>query len=213
MTKGLLFAVAISLAVPTGVLSDSWDLPKVTTTESANGQYRFVSKPRGLSSQLGYFRDLLAGRSSAGQDPGAAAVCRGRLEQKTSSGDWETVWERELSNDVAPVTTIVADSGKHTITFDNWHAEGYGSNAVVIYGEDGEIIRAMRLRDFLSEEHFNSLPRTVSSIHWGRDHSFSPDGDTLVLNVVPEGFKKLPRPGTQYEQVRIRLSDGKVLER
>ena len=177
---------------------DDWRQPKTETTESPNGHYRFTSVPG----------DVMSKPKSA-----VASGARGRLEKKGSDGEWSTVWERELSNDVAPVTTIVSDSGKYIVTFDNWYSMGYGSNAVVIYGEDGQTTRAMGLRDFISQSHYMALPETITSIWWGGDHSFSSDGETLILKVVPANGPMPDDESARFEQVRVRLSDGEVLPR
>ena len=56
------------------------------------------------------------------------------------------IWSRFLINPIRPVTAFVADSGKYVVTMDEWGendegGEEIGKFPVVIYGEQGELIK------------------------------------------------------------------------
>jgi len=205
--------VALAVALFSSTASaDTWLLPEIETFESANKLYRFTVIPRALEHQLAYFEDAVAGRQKSGQHPFSYRTeCRGALEALTDEGTWQQLWERELVNDVAPVRVIVADSGSHVVTTDNWHSAGYGSNAVVIYGPDGVLVRQFALLDFLREREFKRLPRTASSIGWGSGHYFTADGN-LVLRARKQR-RRYSDPTGKWIEVTVRLKDGEVLGR
>ncbi|WP_286772128.1 hypothetical protein, partial [Sphingomonas sp. 66-10] len=104
-------------------------LPTTTTYTSCRGHARITVVPRDLENQLSYFEDKVNKVDPAGQAKGGTRFARARLERLTNKR-WQVVWEREIANDVAPVSAIVRDDGEYAVTFDNWHGVGYGPNAV-----------------------------------------------------------------------------------
>jgi hypothetical protein len=121
--------------------------------------------------------------------PIGATHAVGRLERKTWWLIYQTVWEGSLANDVAPVSSLVADDGRHVVTFDDWHGAGFGPNAVVVYGVDGHMIRQIALQELLPQDNIKRLPHSVSSIWWRRAACIDSSSHQLVLvfNVGPEG--------------------------
>lgn len=192
LNKIIFVLLSFAFLVPNSPWADSWPSPEIEHYLSGNTRFRFRVVPR---------------------TRGKTSICKGRLEKLTGYGRYATykrVWERELPNDVSPVSAIVSDRGKYVVTFDNWHSMGYGSNAVVIYGPGGKVVRELSLEDFLSKEEIERLPHTVSSIWWGRDHYFDENEEFVVLRVTEA--EKLPfDEDTRFREIRIRLSDGKVL--
>ncbi len=183
-TVGLLALATILVSfTPTPSCADSWTLPKTTTYKSCAAQARVTITPRDLDSQLAYFEDKVRKIDPAGQRNDGAQVARARLERLVNKR-WQVVWEREIANNVAPVSAIVRDDGKYAITFDDWHGLGYGSNVVVIYGTSGNLVRALALSDILPSDYIKALPHSVSSIHWRGDPRFSADGQRIVIPVV-----------------------------
>lgn len=178
----LLAAMVLSLT-PTASRADSWALPTTTTYTSRIGHARVIVTPRNLESQLRYFEDKVGNVDPAGQKKGAAGVAKARLERRVEKR-WHVVWERQIANDVAPVSMLVQDDGEHAVTFDDWHGLGYGPNAVVVYGADGQLVRALTLSDIVPAAYIEALPHSVSSIHWRGEPRFSTDGRRVLIPLV-----------------------------
>ena len=200
-----LAVVAMWLAGP--ALADSWALPETQTTPSANGQFRFTVTPSEIGSQLDYFREEVAAEKSG--EPVERPAPIGLLERRGTDGKWAPVWAGPLVNPVAPVTVLVAEDGRHVVTFDNWHSVGHGEHVIVIYGPDGSLVRSLGLTDLVPEDYIEALPRSVSSIYWSKDESFSEDGASVVIPVV------VPHGGGLGDDVEtvpfsIALTDGAV---
>lgn len=193
------------------VLADTWKLPTDEVTESASGRVRVTVMPRYIESPLAFFKDKEAGQELAGQKPGETrSMPMARIERMDAAGAWTTVWERPLVNDVGPNSALVTDDASYVVTFDNWHAAGYGDDVVVIYDGQGELVRKMSLEQILPPAYVNNLPRSASSRWWGGEHALV-DGEAAVeLHVVklPVDFED---EDLEFAPVRIRLADGAVL--
>ena len=114
-------------------------------------------------------------------------------------------------NDVSPVDALVTRSAKYVVTFDNWHSAGYGDDVIVIYGQTGNVVRSMGLKDLLPTTYIEALPHTVSSIWWSGDHRFSNDEKRLILQVVvPSEDEK--RSGPRYVELEVDLASGRPIE-
>lgn len=81
---------------------------------------------------------------------------------------------------MSPVSVLVADDGDYFVTFDNWHSIGFGDNVIVIYRNDGSVVRSMCLNAFLPNSYLNALPRSTSSLNWSGEHAM---GEELSLQV------------------------------
>ena len=166
--------------------ADFWASPKVQTYQSSNGKYVLTVKPGevglGKIDPSVYFEDLMDEKEKSLVSKPESIDCTGKLEYKESAeSDLELIWEAELSNRTAPGSAIVSNDG-FVATFDNWHSMGHGTNAVVIYAQNGELVREYSLTDFLSDERYEGLTRTISSIWWGSRHVF--ENGNLVLRVI-----------------------------
>lgn len=203
----LALAVIVLSVTPAPSCADSWMLPTTTTYTSCSGHARVTVVPRDLDSQSRYFEDKVGKVDPAGQKKGAASVAQARLERLVDRR-WQVVWERQIANDVAPVSAIVRDDAEYAVTFDDWHGLGYGPNAVVIYGKGGKLVRAFSLSDVVPNDYIEALPHSVSSIQWRGDPRFSNDGRQVVIPVV------IPSEGSLADRVTIDLAidlaDGKV---
>jgi hypothetical protein len=189
------------------VRADSWAMPETKTILSDNGQFRFTVTPAEIGSQLAYFREEVAAEKSG--QPVERPAPLGLLEKRDAKGKWEPVWAGPLANPVAPVSVLVADDGRHIVTFDNWHSLGHGDHVIVIYGAEGALVRSLRLTDLVPEDYMIALPRSVSSIYWSKDERFSDDGASVVIPVV------VPHGGGLGEDAQtvpftIALADGAV---
>lgn len=204
--------LVLMLAVPVA-RADSWDLPTTKSYLSPDKTWRFTVTPRAVAGPLAYFRDKVAGRKDAGALPGNLQKrAQGFMEHRVH-GHWQAVWNRQLLNEVSPVSAVVSPSGQ-VATFDNWFGNGIGDDVVVIYGRNGRLVRAMALKEFLPARYVDALPRSVSSIWWGGDHHFSADGRRLILSVVVPD-EKMAEALVDAKAARVELafdtSSGKEL--
>ena len=191
--------------------ADSWAPATRQVYFSPDRHARFTVEPRAIGGPLEYFDDKVKGNEPAGQQRGAPDKARGLLERQEADGRWVTLWTKPLVNDVSPVSAIVANGGGHVVTFDNWHAMGWGDDAVAIYGADGGLVRAMGLTAFLPEDYVKALPRSVSSIHWSGKHALSAAGDRLVLEIVVPSDRDESAASRRYAHVEVDLSSGRVI--
>jgi hypothetical protein len=114
-----------------------------------------------------------------------------------------------LLNDVSPVDALVSSTGQ-AVTFDNWHSVGHGSDTVVIYDAQGNVVRALALHDFLPDDYIGALPHSVSSLHWGGEHCITGGDRRLVLRVAvpPLGFRRDAE--REYVDVVVDLASGRI---
>jgi hypothetical protein len=172
---------------------------------------RLTVAPRELKSQLTYFDDKVKGQEPAGQETGETKrTAHGILERRTE-GRWIKVWDAPLANEVAPVAALVSNDGKHVVTFDNWHSMGFGDNVVVIYGNNGRLMRALRLDQILPVAYINALPRSVSSLWWSGKHRLPPDSRRLLLAVAVPGDGSAPSDRHATVDVAVDLDTGAVI--
>eukprot|EP01035_Chromulina_nebulosa_P009054 gene9054-12233_t len=118
-------------------------------------------------------------------------IAQGWLERRDAAGHWSTVWRKPLVNDVSPVSALVANDGGHVVTFDNWHSMGFGDDAVVIYGPDGAVVRAM------------ALPPLASPSNSGRN----------IADVALAAGSSLSDILTQMRQKAVAASDASISDK
>lgn len=202
-----ILGVAIFI-VFSGARADSWPPPVKRTITSAKSDLRLTVTPRDISGPKEFFEDKADGREPAGQRPKGAQHPHGVLEKRLDGEHWQTVWESDLINDVAPGEILIGETGRYVATFDNWHSIGNGDDVIVIYDTHGTSARTFGLKDFLPMDYIAALPRSVSSTYWSGDNSFSDDGDSLILKIVvpAEGKEK----EEAYVDLRLDLANGKI---
>src|SRR5262249_51852655 len=138
--------------------------------------------------QLEYFEDKVEGSKNAGALKRATEnLAKGVFYARRTDGGYSKKWEFPLINEVSPVSALVTDDGGYVITFDNWHAVGYGDNVVVIYRANGALVKKFGLEDLLTEGDIETLPHSVSSIWWGGEHYIDHANGILNLKVVANG--------------------------
>lgn len=192
-----------------GARADSWAMPKIETTPSANGQFRFTVTPAPLSNQLAYFREEVAAERS--DKPVERPAPLGLLEHRNAEGKWEPVWAGPLANPVAPVTVLVADDGRHVVTFDNWGSVGHGEHVIVIYGPDGALVRSLSLTDLVPQKYKDSLPHSISSLRWREEPRLIAGDSTLLIPVLVPYIESLDVEAKEETvPFTIALADGSV---
>lgn len=211
-TRHLLLWLFALFFFPVQAAADSWLPPRRLDVFSSTGAFSFTILPREIANPSSYFKDLDSGTEpqNAGQLKEGRTSCAGILWKKTKNGHYTQSWSRTLVNNVSPTSALVSKSGDYVVTFDNWHAKGYGKDAVVIYGPGGKLVRELALNDIMSEAEVEALPRSVSSIWWGQEHHFDADEKVLVLRIVSNG--KMPyEKGAEFRKIRIKLDTGTVM--
>jgi hypothetical protein len=203
----------LALALDLQILADQWRLPEPKKYYSTNRDYYVEIIPTKLESQLKYFEDKSRKETPPGAKKGEKDnYCKGTLYKRTESGEYQKVWSVALSNEVAPVNALVSNDGQYLVTFDNWHLMGYGDNVVVIYGQDGKLIRKMSLEDIFSKAEIMRLPRSVSSIYWGGKHFIDEESSQLVLKVVARWSGSLNEE-PELKDIRIDLRTGHIIQK
>jgi hypothetical protein len=188
ITTAILFLFGV--AASPCAYADSWAAPATKTYSSDGNLFRLTVTPASLGTK--------------------GAKCRCKLEKQINKGQYDLVWEADLSNRVAPVSALVSKDGRHVVTFDNWHSRGYGDNVVVIYGPKGKQIKKLGISDFVDAALERRLPHSVSSLWWGHGHQLDEKAGVVVLKVGNEGAGADGKPVEECE-VRVRLKDGQLL--
>jgi hypothetical protein len=207
----VLFSAAIEGGKNT-VLADSWYLPKQTKYCSPNKKFCLEVTPKTLESQLKYFQDKVDRNPNAGADNSAPKnFCKGKFLVRNGLGVYQAKTTFPLVNEVAPVEAIVSDDGNFFVTFDNWHAVGYGEDVVAIYRSDGKLVRKLALEDIFTANDIETFSLSTSSRHWGRDHYIDQRKGILVLRAVTDQ-QPLYANDAQFREIRIDLASGDLSE-
>lgn len=99
-------------------------------------------------------------RVTPGRARGDRKPCAARLYERGRE-----IWNRQLVNDVAPVYGAVSDDGKFTVTLDEYRRGG-ARNALVIYGDDGKLLRHFVLPDLLQQEDWRHVKVKGQAVLW-----------------------------------------------
>ena len=163
--KSLIIALATSACVVASatVSADSWPGSRPQVYTSANGSYRFKTRPPQLATWSG--------------------KSYGTLVSLAADGTETVRWSRELVN--IPVIAFVADDARHLVTFDTWAKLGY-EHALVIYDEQGAVVVDDDLESVLSaDEIASSVVHTVSARRWlqGATIAFDNGGRDIVIRL------------------------------
>ena len=190
--KTLVSALVFAFIV-TSACADSWMAAKVATYTSSRGDYRLTVFPRKPT------------RAPSNEQSG----CESTLE-KLVGEKYEVLWRKPLVNEVSPVSAIVSDRDGSFVTFDNWYGMGKGDDVIVIYTGEGEMLKKFALTDIMSQNEYDHLLRTVSSIMWSGKHELDYDQKVLNVRIVLSG-----RDGNttnNYRTIRIRLDTAEIIE-
>jgi hypothetical protein len=163
--KSLIIALATSacVIVSATVSADSWPGSRPQVYTSANGSYRFKTRPPQLATWSGR--------------------ARGKLVAVAPDGTETAIWTRELVN--IPVSAFIADDGRHVVTLDTWARLGY-EHALVIFGGQGAVVADYDLDALLSaDEIASSVVHTVSARRWlqGATITFDKGEQDIVIHL------------------------------
>ena len=163
--KVLIVALATSaVLIASGTVSaDSWPGSRPQVYASANGSYRFKTRPPQLATWSG--------------------KSHGTLVSLAPDGTETVRWSRELVN--IPVSAFVADDASRLVTFDTWAKLGY-EHALVIYDDQGAVVVDYDLEALLSaDEITSSVVHTVSARRWlqGATIAFDNGGRDIVITL------------------------------
>jgi TonB family protein len=212
MVRILIGVVLVAGAIISNVRADSWALPQKKKYYSQGKKYYLEVMPKKLESQLSYFEDKVAGRENAGAQSGAKDNrAKGTFYARRSDGSYSKRAEFPLVNEVSPVSALVSSKGGYFVTFDNWHSAGYGDDIVVIYRQNGTLIKKFGLEGLLTKGDIETLPHSTSSIWWGGEHYIDEEKDLLVLKIVAN--RKSPwQEDAKFHELKIELASGQPLE-
>lgn len=163
--KVFIVALATSaLVIASGVVSaDSWPGSRPQVYASANGSYRFKTRPPQLATWSG--------------------KSHGTLVSLAPDGTETVRWSRELVN--IPVSAFITDDASRLVTFDTWAKLGY-EHALVIYDDQGAVVVDYDLEALLSaDEIASSVVHTVSARRWlqGATIAFDNGGRDIVIRL------------------------------
>ncbi|MGQ0659336.1 hypothetical protein [Sphingosinicella sp.] len=194
----LLIVAAMSPMQP--ARADSWVAPRVTTYYSPSRAVRLIVTPHFPTDNPPYV--------NRPRGPSAPDRARAVLQRRDSRGRWVAWWQGPLVNEVAPVDALVADSGRYFVAFDDWGDTGNGPNVVVIYGDDGRVIRALSLTDLVPRDYIEALMRSSFSIWWtGGGHRISEDGERLLVSMGIPSAEQILSP-TDHFALAVSLATG-----
>lgn len=202
-SNSTLVLLLLVLVGGTSVLADSWGLPSKRQYYSSDRKYRLNVIPKKLESVYKYFQDKVKDKPDAGAVKGLRDNrAKGIFYVRESSG-YKKKLEFPLVNEVAPVSALVSDDGNYIVTFDNWHAVGYGDDVVVIYKSDGKLIKKFGLEDLFTKADIQTFSHSVSSIWWGIDHYIDNKKGILYLKAARDD---------EVHELGIELATGRPLE-
>lgn len=192
--------------------ADQWTPPTKHVYDSLDHSARLTVVPRELTSRLAYFEDKVTGHEPAGAPAGSKITnANATLETRDAFGRWVKSWTKPLVNEVGPVDVLVTDRGRSVVTFDNWHSMGHGPNTIVVYDQEGKVIRALGLKDIFPGWFVAAQPHSVSSVWWRGKPRISADGSNAVVPIrLPSENQSLATEGPTLDLL-IRLSDGQPM--
>jgi hypothetical protein len=89
---------------------------------------------------------------------------------REDDGSENTVWNQKLVN--IPVRALIFRRYDAVVTMDTWASMGH-EHSLVIYGQEGKVIRDLRLEDLLTKgEIDHQIQHSTSSRHWRKQATF-----------------------------------------
>ena len=202
-SNSTVFLLMLVVFAGTSALADSWALPSKREYYSSDRKYRLDVIPKKLESQLKYFEDKGDGKPDAGAVKGLKDNRAKAIFFVRESIGYTKKAEFALVNEVSPVSALVSEDGNYLVTFDNWHAVGYGDDVVVIYRSDGTLVKKFSLEDLFTKDDISTFSHSVSSRWWGGEHYIDNKKGILYLKAGRED---------QSRELGIELATGRPLE-
>ena len=174
-------------------MADEWMKAHKKTYTSQNGIYELIIEP--TYTPKNYHKEIEKRNKNPKKyenSPLKDSIipCHAKLYKKI--GRWgrsELMWEKDLVNPIAPHNALITNNGKYVITFDDWYKLGYGENVMVVYGDEGDMIKRYKLHEITTLPQ-NQLSISVTSIWWYLGHeAYSEDPDKVKVLVVDKDSK------------------------
>lgn len=120
----------------------------------------------------------------AGRPGRADRACKATLTERAGDGRAVKRWERPLVNDAAPVKAFIRDDGRFVVTLDEFRRGG-ARNAVVIYGERGQLLRHFLLTDLLGKSDWRNVRASKRAVEWleGSRSSFVAEPEQFLIEL------------------------------
>ena len=175
------------------LIADEWIKENKKTYTSQNGIYELIIEPTYIPKN--YEKEIKKRKIHPEKflnKPMTDTItpCHAILYKKLGNfGLPELIWEKELVNPIAPYEAMITNDGKYIVTFNDWGKLGYGENVMVVYGENGDLLKQYRLHEItnLSE---SQLSVSVTSIWWYLGYeTYSEQPDKLKVLVLDKNAK------------------------
>lgn len=116
--------------------------------------------------------------------PGTTKSCVGVLFDREVSEKRGQLWKRSLVNEVAPGRAVIRNDGKFVVTLDEFRRGG-ARNALVIYGERGELLRHFLLTDLLKREDWPRVRVRRGAVDWlsGARFTFDDSAEEFLVTL------------------------------
>src|SRR5687768_11552663 len=194
------------VAVTMDVHADRWASPTTVRICSTNENFCADLHPRGqdpTEHPRDHVRDEAKLNASAKLTATATVLRR-------SNGKYQRIRAFSLVNGLAPADALLSSDGRYLVTFDNWASLGGGDNVVVIYRDDGFLVKKYSLVQLLSEKKVKTLPMSASSIWWRGKPELDERLGHVVIPVVADGTKLLDE-NKKFVKIRISLISGEMV--
>jgi hypothetical protein len=113
----------------------------------------------------------------------------------------------QLLNPVAPARVLVSQDGTRIVTLGNWCSEGFETNLVAIYDNEGALLKSYSREDLITPGDIQELFEPGPFVFWWwRDHRMDPVHQTIFLNIGDSASGK-------HFELPLDLATGKLLER
>jgi hypothetical protein len=185
--------ITFLLFISHALIADKWVKEYIKSYKSQNGMYELIIEP--LYIPKNYEIEIQKRKAHPEKylnKPMKDTIipCHAKLFKKlNNSGLPELIWEKVLVNQIAPCEAMITNDGKYVITFDDWYNRGYGENVMVVYGENGELLKKYKLNEITN---FSEVQLNVSktSIWWYFGHeTYSEKPDRVKVLITDKNSK------------------------
>jgi hypothetical protein len=189
MRKKVIIALITILLANLNLMADEWEKEYKKRYTSQNGIFKLIIVPTYVPKN--YDKEIRKRNKKPEKYlnipmKDTIIPCHAKLLKKTSNFGILPVliWEKELTNPTAPYEAIITNDGKYVITFDDWYKLGHGENVMVVYNENGELIKKHRLFE-ITKSPISQLKNTVTSIWWYFGHeTYSENPNKIKILII-----------------------------